>query len=284
MKSVIRQEWKMRSRTIAWVSGILAILNIIMIISNGIAIINPTSKTRFAANMMMSISAIIDTFGILGWTILKGAGNMQTMLFGDTGYLFMTLPKKSYILLIGKTLVGLIEFVIYAFQSCVYMLVLLAQSGGKMIDETDVEIIADGVAMSSAGGDPIIGDVIAGNGFFGRLGTILNHLFTEHLTDLLNAIGLCIVVFILIQIVINCAMTVYASFCKNRRFSKLLMVLILFFLMWISIKITGSVLDVAHFRITENIAQLWVPVGIFTLFGAVYFTGTFLLYEKRVSL
>lgn len=273
MKSVIKQEWKMRSRSILWASGVLLLLNVIMYICNGVVMVNPTSKTRFMADMFMSIAMTVDTFGVLIYTLCAGAGNMRSMLFSDTGYLMMSLPKNSFVLIAGKMLTGLFEFLIYCVHFCVYVLILLAQTSGTSF--TDVETSESGVIISNA---------IAGNGFWGRLGTILKDVFTEHLPECLNFVGMVIVCFVLLEIVYNCAITVYTSFCKNRRFTKLLLLVILFLMIWLAGKVTSNVIGAANFDIFDNFTRLWLPIGIFSVFGAVYYVITCLLYEKKVSL
>jgi hypothetical protein len=76
----------------------------------------------------------------------------------------------------------------------------------------------------------------------------------------------------------------YAKFGKNTRRGKILIGVAIYFILYAILRTVGSFLDVINFRFLDDIMDLWIPMGIFTVIGAGLYAATCILYEKKVNI
>lgn len=271
MKSVIKEEWLLRYKSILFGVLILAAVNIATIIANGIAIANSGGRATLVSEILIVATIMLDTMGIFFWALIRGAGNMEPMLKKDISYMMKLIPKRSYEIIGGKVLVGLFEFIIYCAVVAFFTLILLAQAN---IMEDHALVISDSIVATSM--NP--------QGFFANYIYLIKVIFTEVFWDCINFAAYVLIGFVLFQIFVNFISTIYYSFCRNAKFKVVLLVVFAMFVGWFTVRIATTFLDIAHITQFNEISSLWIPYGIFSVIGVGYFILTCYLYNRKVSL
>lgn len=197
--------------------------------------------------MWFGFSFSIGTFGALFIALIKGAGSMNDILFKDTGTLMKTIPVNSWSLIGGKMLIGLLEFVFYAILFVIFMAICAL-----------CEVSADNIHI--------------------------NFDFADIVPEILTLCCAVVLGFVILQSIINLALTLFATFGRKSRFSKFIIGLMIYLLFYATMRTIGAFLDVINFELLNDILDVWIPLGIFTVVGGVFYAITCVLYEKKVNI
>ncbi|MBO5482865.1 MAG: hypothetical protein J5978_06045 [Spirochaetaceae bacterium] len=247
MLSVIKQELFIHKKNILIMSVLIIGLYVGCGILNGLNnAFNSETITEISA-LWFSFSMIIGTFGAFFVALIRGSGSVTDILFRDTGTLMKTIPVSSWKLIGGKMIVGLLEFLIYGVLFLIFALIFSLFE----LQEIPFEI------------------KVALKDFIPELVTL----------------GCSFVIgFFVSQSVINFAQTLFATFGKKTRWGKFIIGFLIYLGIYYIFRIIGSFLDVINFEVLTDIMDIWIPLGIFTVVGALFFVGTCILYEKKVNI
>lgn len=213
--------------------------------------------------MWFSFSTMIGSFGVFFIALLKGSGSMNDILFKDTGTLMKTVPVSSWALIGGKMIIGFLEFVIYAIISTVFAAVVGLIAWFDVKKDPDFILSEYGNMSLFEFLDAAIGNVIP---------------------EILTLICIILLSFVILQVIMNFALTLYATLGKIYRRGKVLIGLVIYFIIYAIFRTVGAFLDVINFEVLNDIMDLWVPMGIFTVVGAGFYVLTCFLYEKKVNI
>ena len=273
MKAVIKQDFLRRRSGVLISSLVLFLLNAFLIIMTLIANKSQPGMmgevvTQLETSGSVHISAtgiwaflefitpvvvLIDTLGIFFWSIEQGASNIGKDLRSDVGYLYKMVPRSGWNLLGGKLILGLAEFLFYAVQSFIYLLILEKVSSGSS-SGLFVFTWNDEVTAASM------------HGFFPAL-TLVAAVVTQ---------------FILGATLVGFASITGTAFFKNRRFRGSFVTIGIFALAILVGRV--NVLFFTKIGI-EDITQrtIWLGLMIELLFSAIFYVLSCILWEKKVS-
>ena len=285
MKAVIKQDFLRRRSGVLISSLVLFLINITMIITILIArngtgsssisqiitteegiTVTTRSGIRTFIEIAMPIVFMIDTVGIFIWALDQGAYNIGKDLRGDVGYLYKMVPRSGWNLLGGKLIIGSSEFLIYAIQSLIYMLLI-----GRAFD---------GSSFSSS------------LEFNWNLNGMMVNTNTRLFTNCVFVILIALVQFVLGATLVSCVSIAGAAFLKNRRFTKAIVAIGIFALASLVGRITAKILialsgDYAGGAyMTSGISIsgiIWIGLLIELVFSAAFYVLTCILWEKKVS-
>ena len=120
--------------------------------------------------------------------------------------------------------------------------------------------------------------------------TLLNSVSTGpgHSAEILTLLSGIIIGFLVLQCAINFILILFKMFAQNHRFRKILLGLVLSILFIISSYFVGYVMGtyfkIVDFDFQENLLLLWIPLGIYTIFGILFYVISCILYEKKVNI
>lgn len=273
MKAVIKQDFLRRRSGVLISSLVLFLLNAFLII---MTLISKNSKPDLMAQAVtqlettgsvhISVTGIwaflefitpvivmIDTVGVFFWSLEQGASNIGKDLKSDVGYLYKMVPRSGWNLLGGKLILGLAEFLFYAIQSFIYLLIF------ERISSTT----SSGIAVFTWNNSST---AYMMNGFF--------QIFT-------------IVSSVVMQFIIGATLLGFASICgtaffKNRRFRGPLVAVGIFALaIFIGRVITRVYTRIGLQDMTPGL--IWVGLLIEFVFSAIFYVLSCILWEKKVS-
>ena len=273
MKAVIKQDFLRRRSGVLISSLVLFLLNAFVII---LTLIANKSKpgmmgevvTQLETSGSVHISAtgiwaflefvtpvvvMIDTLGVFFWSLEQGASNIGKDLRSDVSYLYKMVPRSGWNILGGKLILGLAEFLFYAIQSFIYLLILERVSSGS----------SSGIF------------VITWND--SRTDFMIKNFFPTF----------TIVVAVMMQFVLGATLVGLASitgtaFFKNRRFRGPLVVVGIFALAILVGRVAGNVFSWFEFE-TMRLTVIWLGLLIEFIFSAVFYVLSCILWEKKVS-
>lgn len=247
MLSVIKQELFIHKKNILIMSVLIIGLYVGCGILNGLNnAFNSETITEISA-LWFSFSMIIGTFGAFFVALIRGSGSVTDILFRDTGTLMKTIPVSSWKLIGGKMIVGLLEFLIYGVLFLIFALVF------SLIELQEIPF---------------------------EIKVALKDFIPELLT-----LGCSFIIgFFISQSVINFAQTLFATFGKKTRWGKFIIGFLIYLGIYFIFRIIGSFLDVINFEVLTDILDIWIPLGIFTVVGTLFYVGTCILYEKKVNI
>ncbi len=282
MLAVLRQEWKGRRFTILIVSGIMLAVNAAAFISQLVSYADGSVYPGLMSIIWTSIAGVVTFFIATFYVLFAGAGNIGRVLFTDSSYLLLSLPRRGFSVLGGKICIGTAEFLIYAVQAGLY---------------ASVHMTAFMTVGAPAGaGNP--GD------FLQVIGLLYRTVFVSNLHAVLFVLVDMLLFFVAASILISSAAIFIRSFIKSKRFSTVLTVAALFLMIQIPVWLAETlyrhgISPVSRFGIRlympafEDFAQwsagvmqfnlYWVPLVTGIVFSVLYFAGASLLFEKKVE-
>lgn len=248
MLAVLKQEFFIHKKNMLIMSIFIVVLYVGCGILYGLNNVFSDSEAlddTFA--MWFGFSFSVGTFGAFFVALIKGAGSMNDILFKDTGTLMKTIPVNSWSLIGGKMLIGLLEFVFYAILFVIFMTFCAL-----------VEVSTEDVHI--------------------------NFDFTDIVPQILTLCCAVVLGFLILQSIINLALTLFSTFGRKGRFGKFIIGLMIYLFFYATMRIIGAFLDVIDFHLLNDILDVWVPLGIFTIFGVIFYAITCVLYEKKVNI
>jgi len=280
MKAVIKQDFLRRRSGVLISSLVLFLLNISVIIAIVIAgrstgsteisqvystqdgiTVTTTSGLKTFVDIAIPIILMVDTIGVFIWALDQGAYNIGKDLKGDVGYLYKMVPRSGWNLLGGKLIVGTAEFLIYAIQSYIY--ILLIQN----------VLNADSVTDSMQ--------------FNWNINGVILNTHTNLFTTSLFLLFVAVVQFVLGATLLSFASITGTAFLKNRRFTKPIVAVGIFALAIFVGRVTARILMLLENGLPMNVTQVlnlvWVGLFIELVFGAAFYVLTCILWEKKVS-
>ena len=248
MLSVLKQEFFIHKKNMMIMSIFIVALYVGCGILYGLNNVFSDSEAlddTFAMWFGMSFS--IGTLGAFFIALIKGAGSMNDILFKDTGSLMKTIPVNSWTLIGGKMLIGLLEFVFYAILFVIFMAICAL-----------CEVSSNNIHI--------------------------NFDFVDIVPEILTLCCAVVLGFVILQSIINLALTLFATFGRKSRFSKFIIGLMIYLLFYATMRTIGAFLDVINFELLNDILDVWIPLGIFTVVGGIFYAITCVLYEKKVNI
>lgn len=273
MKAVLKQEWKASRARILYTSAVIALVLLGAVLVNIISYQIKNDKLAAFGGLLYFLS--ICCFALIAlYSALRGSGNIRTLLFSDTNYLMLLVPRRSFVLLGGKQIINLAEYLIYLLPATLYMLLLLP-TAGLHIDFSRTLLFSDTPFANIDSGKTYAENVLQ----------VFHYVFVEHNFELV-IIGLSAVIgFFTFQSALNCAYSIYGAFIRMKKPNKFLILVILFLLYYIPIQISSADFSGLNITINFNSLQAYL-VGLVKLafFGIVYFSITSYLLEKKIEI
>ena len=260
-KATLRQEWKASKNRIVYTSAIIAIILLGASLANFIAYQTQSNHLTFFG-MTMYIIGMFSVWAIPVYALSRGSGNIYFMLFGDTSYLALLVPERSYKLLAAKQLVNLGEFVLYAIPAAIY-LSFMGPTAGLLFRD----VFAGFVPFAT---NP-------GVSYWQNVQNIYYWIFAEHLLDLLQYWARLMILFVSIQATFNCAFALYSAFIHTKKANGFLISVILFFLFYIPLRVTF--INVGG----SAMSSFWNHFLRYVIFAAMYFALTGWLLENKLE-
>ena len=221
---------------------------------DGLANITHNETIEYIGVTWAVVTMLAGTIGVFFAVLTKGSGSMEDILFKDTAILMKTIPVSSWTLIGGKLLIGLFEFLLYSFLFILFVLVVCLLNHAK--------IWADLVALEI--------------------------YILDYIPEILTLLSGIIIGFLVLQCAINFILILFKMFAQNHRFRKILLGLVLSILFIISSYFVGYVMGtyfkIVDFDFQENFLLLWIPLGIYTIFGILFYVISCILYEKKVNI
>jgi len=265
MKTVLRQEWRASKKRIFIASAVLAAIMGFCILINVFAYYTKAKHISGFGSLLYMLCLQLATWGVVVFSLTKGSGNLHTVLFKNTNYLMLTVPKRSWILMGGKILMNLFEFIIYAIPSAIY-LSFLGPTGEFLFFHTNSIFITKFES--------------SGTSYWYNVKMLYKTVF-DNLGQSLQILLSIVIIFVVIQVFFNMAFAIFASFIKSKKKHSILMSVIIFFMFYIPIKVSSSLYD-TFFAHTAS-PQILATVAIMVLFAVVYFVLTSWLMENKIE-
>ncbi len=282
MLNIIKYQLKDRRNSMLLMGGIFLIFNLIAFALEtkdgllGHVQFGPSSAFWVGIAVSVTIISTIVMF------YRCSSGHVKSLLFKDTSYLMLTIPRRGWEIIGGRLIAGLIEFLIFGISGALLLSVHAA-----------------------------FGAVFATSGttsFLQALGIIYQQIFGLNLFSFiqLGLIGLCL--FVSLGIFLTFAMVASRSFIKKNRglATVITIVVFIFVINWavqlstslsqklnwfahIPLYFNPSLFSNAHFNGTNlnalnSLAVPMAPVVFFLVLAAVLFAGASWLMEKKVEL
>lgn len=267
MKATFRQEWIAGKNRMIYTSLVLAVVLLGAALVNFTAYQTKSDHLTFFGIFMYLIGLFIGTIGIPIYALSRGCGNIRSLLFSDTNYLMLLIPEHSWNLLGAKQLINLVEFVIYAIPSAVY-LSFLGPTAGLIMHTT-----FNGITVTV---DP-------GITYWENVKKIYQYVFVDHGFVTLQYVAAVIILFFVLQSAINCAYAIYSAFIHTKRPNRFLIAVIIFLLFYIPIRL--GFLGMENFALYSSNASimLWNYLWRFAAFGIGYFILAAWLMEYKIE-
>jgi hypothetical protein len=283
MKEIIKYQLKDRKGFILLILSVFGILNLIAFAIEFYAVMSGTNIQSFDSMIwvVLAIATTAITTGVMFF--LCGSGHVDSLLYKDTSYLMLTIPRTGWQILGGRFIAGMIEFAIYIASASVLAVV-------------HVVIVA------------FTGSIVPENAFK-LIGAFFEQVFIVNFPAVIQILLLALLVYALIGMMITFAVVASRSFLKSKRLATVAAIAFFFiftrwttqFAQWLSdkfdwywnltVKIDPScskILDNSHYDFTGVATQtLRIPVaqiafGIL-LVAALFYAASWLM-EKKVEL
>ncbi len=260
MKSVIRQQWKARYKTALMLCAIISLIGFSIIISGqGTKLF---SKNSSLLQYWLSIAFLGVYLGVPLYALVSIITTINDMVFKDTKYLMLTLPKRSWKLIGGRFLVILGEFILYAAVMLFWLSILFAAK-------------------------PFYGFWVDGQrygsqtvGFFNRLTELYTSIFVKNVTITVQVIPLTLIFAVYVMMVFSFSLTLFASIFRHKQFPKVLSIILVYFIFDLCARLITAVFRNYNF---STIASFWPLAGALFLISMLLFVGTCVLFEKRIE-
>lgn len=126
MKEIIKYQLKARKGAIQLLLAIFGILNAAAWAAEIQALAHRANEFTPMLAFWIPISVGVTVCTVLVMFFLCGAGHVDALLYKDTSYLMLTIPRRGWQILGGRFIAGLIEFLIYAVTAGVLLSIHLA--------------------------------------------------------------------------------------------------------------------------------------------------------------
>lgn len=286
MLEIIKYQLKGRKNSALFLLGVFALVNAITWAFAGTGLVlgnaNPPGATAFWAPVSIAITVITTIVAFF----LCGSGHVNELLWRNTSYLMLTIPRRGWEILGGRLIAGLIEFLAIALPALAMMSVHLAIWGAY--------------------------GHVAGSGFPETLALIYRLYFVTNLPATLFAFLVALCVFVSAGISLTFAAIASRSFVKSRGIATAITIALFIFVshrvsnfsMWLNAKLNWFVnipIDYADSSvfiatigrhgmrggIPSGIESYPVPVAPFLCFLAIavaLFAVSAWLLERKVEL
>ncbi|MGI5116105.1 hypothetical protein [Treponema sp. SP13] len=274
MQATLKQEWKASRLRILYTSAVIAMVLLGAVLVNFIAYQTKSDHLSLFGMTMYFIGFCC--MGIIPlYALVRGSGNMQPILFGDTGWLALLVPERSYAQLGARQLVNLAEYVIYMLPALLY-LSFMAPTAGLLFHGAFSEYLPFSV-------NP-------GMSYVESIKQLYRFAFAEHFLELVQFGIMGIISFASWQAMFNFAMALYSAFIRTKKPNKFLIVVIIFFLFYFPMRIgtLGFDNDVSDMVRDSSfygavLRYSWNHTLRYAIFGAVYFLATGWLMEHKIE-
>lgn len=274
MQATLKQEWKASRLRILYTSAVIAMVLLGAVLVNFIAYQTKSDHLSLFGMTMYFIGFCC--MGIIPlYALVRGSGNMQPILFGDTGWLALLVPERSYAQLGARQLVNLAEYVIYMLPALLY-LSFMAPTAGLLFHGAFSEYLPFSV-------NP-------GMSYVESIKQLYRFVFVEHFLELVQFGIMGIISFASWQAMFNFAMALYSAFIRTKKPNKFLIVVIIFFLFYFPMRIGTLGFDTDMSDMVRDssfygavLRYSWNHTLRYAIFGAVYFLATGWLMEHKIE-
>ena len=274
MHATLKQEWKASRLRILYTSAVIAMVLLGAVLVNFIAY-----QTRSDHLSLFGMILYFIGFCCMGiiplYALVRGSGNMQPILFGDTGYLSLLVPERSYAQLGARQLVNLAEYVIYMLPALLYLSFMGPTAG---------------LLFHGAFSEYLPFPVNPGMSYIENIKQLYRFAFAEHFLELVQFGIMGIISFASWQAMFNFAMALYSAFIRTKKPNRFLIVVIIFFLFYFPMRIgtLGFDTDVSDMVRDSSfygavLRYSWNHTLRYAIFGAVYFLATGWLMEHKIE-
>jgi hypothetical protein len=260
MKAVIRQQWKARYKTALMLCGIISLVSLSVIVTGQGSRLFENNSSILKYWLSIAFAAVY--LGVPLYTLTSVITTIKNMVFKDTKYLMLTVPKKSWELIGGRLLVILGELIAYAVVMLFWLSILFASESGGMIS------FENHVYSSQAAG------------FFVRLGEIYSIVFVKHIVETIQIIPMALIGAVFIMMVFSFSLTLFASIFRHKQFPRVLSLILVYIMFDLSVRLMALIFNGYE---VNTVSALWAPAGIIALLASVLFAGTCVLFEKRIE-
>ena len=274
MQATLKQEWKASRLRILYTSAVIAMVLLGAVLVNFIAY-----QTKSDHLSLFGMTMYLIGFCCMGiiplYALVRGSGNMQPILFGDTGWLALLVPERSYAQLGARQLVNLAEYVIYMLPALLY-LSFMAPTAGLLFHGAFSEYLP--LALNP------------GMSYIENIKQLYRFAFAEHFLELVQFGIMGIISFASWQAMFNFAMALYSAFIRTKKPNRFLIVIIIFFLFYFPMRIGTLGFDTDMSDMVRDssfygavLRYSWNHTLRYAIFGAVYFLATGWLMEHKIE-
>ncbi|MBP7480329.1 MAG: hypothetical protein KA785_07760 [Spirochaetaceae bacterium] len=260
MKAVIRQQWKARYKTALMLCGIISLVSLSVVLSGQGSRLFSSNSSLFQYWLSIAFAAVY--FGVPVYTLTSVITTIKNMVFKDTKYLMLTVPKKSWKLIVGRLLVIMGELIAYAVVMLFWLSILFASESGGMVS------FENQVYTSAAAG------------FFARLGEIYSIVFVKHIVETIQIIPMALIGAVFIMMVFSFSLTLFASIFRHKQFPRVLSIILVYIMFDLTVRLMALIFNGYE---VDAVSSMWPPAAIIALLACGLFAGTCILFEKRIE-
>lgn len=260
MKAVIRQQWKARYKTALMLCVIISLVSLSVILSGQGSRLFSSNSSLFQYWLSIAFAAVY--FGVPIYTLTSVINTIKNMVFKDTKYLMLTVPKKSWKLIGGRLLVILGELAGYAIVMLFWLSILFAAENGGMIS------IENQMYTSQTAG------------FFARLGEIYSVVFGKYIVETIQIVPMALICAVFIMMVFSFSLTLFASIFRHKQFPRVLSLILVYIMFDLTVRLMAVIFN--GYEI-DAVSSFWPPAAILALLAASLFFGTCMLFDKRIE-
>lgn len=129
MREVIIYQLKNRKNTILFLLAVFGVLNLIAWALEAIKIMNGDFLRIANTGFWIPLAIMAQTVTTIVMFFTCSSGHAKSLLYKDTSYLWLTVPRRGWEILGGRFIAGAIEFAAYAIPVAFFMSVHAAMGG-----------------------------------------------------------------------------------------------------------------------------------------------------------
>jgi hypothetical protein len=202
MKEIIKYQLKDRKGFMLLVLSVFGVLNLIAFAIELYAVATGSNLQSFDSMLWVVVAAAATAITTIVMFFLCGSGHVDSLLYKDTSYLMLTIPRAGWEIVGGRFVAGLIEFLAYFGSACVLALihiVIVAFTGSVRPD-----------------------------GVFKFIAAVFDQIFILNFPAVLQILVLAFLVYALIGMAITFAVVASRSFLKSKRLATVSSIAIFF--------------------------------------------------------
>lgn len=265
LMAVLREEWRASRARIRMTSIAIAAVTLGAAAVNILAYITRAPLTFFCVAAYAAAFVCFALIPFYAWS--RGSGNLHAVLFGETAPLALLVPVRAAPLLLGRQLVNLAEYLIYAVSAFVYLLLMAPTSTFLFHTFFPNDRYHMGVYWETT------------RDFF-------VNVFHNEWRGTVHITLMCAVFFLAVQATLNCAAAIYSAFVhtqKTARPNRFLMFVIIAALFYLPMRVGTLGLDRIVIERLDYAYRVWPYLARLAGFAALYFVLTAYLIEKKVE-